>query len=106
MDMKVPTLTKSWILVGALVLGGAGAANAGHYHEKDGATQKPYGPREYPGASQGTDYGAGGNGMDQRYRDSRQPDSSRYDGVDRYSADGSYDRSGNDGTGPKLKGRY
>ena len=86
-----------------LVFGAATVANA--EHEKDGSTQKPYESREYPRATPDTDYGTRGDRQEQRYKEQRfGTDSSPYEGS--YSADDLYDHTGNDGTGPRLKGRY
>ncbi|SOD41500.1 hypothetical protein [Nitrosovibrio sp. Nv4] len=102
---------KSLALASALVFSAAGAVHAqGYDSDKDDGMQKPGDSTQYPGTSGGSDYGT--SGTDQRRRDDRTDGSSGegygdpYQGYSRDLDSGMYDWTGNDGTGPKLKGRY
>ena len=104
MDVKIPALTKSCVLASVLALGVATAANA--ELEKEGSSQtKPYESRDYPGATPETGYGTSGDTQERRYRERSGTDSGQH-GSGQYSGDDSYDHTGNEGTGPRLKGRY
>ncbi|MDQ3185857.1 MAG: hypothetical protein M3Q16_05220 [Pseudomonadota bacterium] len=96
---------KSLALASALVFS-VGVAHAQGY-DQGGSAQKPADSMQSPGTSGGgPDYGARGNDQGKRYDSSR--DNSRYstDGTERYDDKDLYERTGTDGTGPKLKGRY
>lgn len=111
--MKIPTLTKSCVLASILVLGASTIVNAAH--EKDGSPSSGgYDSREYPGTppgtqgtpgTQGMDYGTSGDSQERRYTERRRT-GSEYDRSDQYNTDDPYDDTGNEGTGPRLKGRY
>lgn len=104
MDVKIPALTKSCVLASVLALGVATAANA--EHDKDGSSQKkPYESRDYPSATPETGYGTSGDTQEKRYKERSGTDSGQYS-SDQYRGDDLYDHTGNEGTGPKLKGRY
>ncbi len=102
---------KSTILATALILFGAGAAHAQGYSADQLESPAPYGGSA-PGSgasSKKSGYGTKDSGEQGRYG-TRGSSGDKY--GESYQASGGdrdkdlYDRSGTNGTGPRLKGRY